>query len=168
MEESSPDAAPASAPAAADEPDASAPASAEPDDTALERPACENEADPDLECECPVCMEPAGAGCEKTAKEWPAGCKHVFCSDCWGACIQRDLRCPMCRAEAPESARPVSRAQLLLSSLQLFRLRELERLRAEEEARRRPAREPRTRVGRWVKRRVQAADRMLESVLGLD
>ena len=102
---------------------------------------------------CPVCMEE-----QRELQQWPGGCRHAFCARCSDACLRRSLRCPMCRAEAPASAAPgPSRTEMLLSAALLIRVRELERLRDEAEAARPQQREPRTRVGRWVSRRVRAA-----------
>ena len=138
--------------------------------------AASDEVPPDLtaqpqEGECPVCMETfTAADGTKPSKPWPASCGHMFCVECWDACIARDLRCPMCRTAAPRSARPVSRGERLLTAYQVIRLQELERLRRlrEEEERQRQAREPRTRIGRWVKERQRALDRYIDSIMGLD
>ena len=117
--------------------------------------------------ECPVCMEPIGANCEKAAKAWPAECSHSFCEGCWEGCISRSLKCPMCRAEAPESARPIDKEKVMLTAMQMIRLNELERLRREEEERR-ARRQPKTRIGKWIHRRIKAVNRALDDILGFD
>lgn len=109
---------------------------------------------------CPVCLE-----LPSEPRPWKAGCGHIFCPQCEQACLARSLRCPMCRAEAPASTRPIDRAQLLLTALQLARLRELERLRTESGPVEQPRREPRTRIGRWASRRANAINSYVDSLL---
>ena len=115
---------------------------------------------------CPVCMEvPETRG---GPVEWPAGCGHKFCSTCCTACLNRSLHCPMCRAEAPESAKPPqSRMDVVLTMFQLVRLEEMQRLRAEREAASATI-QPRSRVGRWVHQKWDAWGRYVDSILGLD
>lgn len=115
--------------------------------------------------ECAICFE------TKFTKGFPAGCGHRFCGSCTDICLRRSLRCPMCRAEAPESAKPgPSRSELLVTAALMFRIQELERLRAEAEERRSaaappPPRPPRTRLGRWVQARVNTANLWLDALL---
>lgn len=138
-----------------------------PSSAAPAAPANAPASDSPVDAECPVCMEPCGPGHAKQSKAWPAACQHIFCADCWEGCIDRDLRCPMCRTEAPEEARPITRRQQLLTAMQILRLQELIRLDEERATSATSARQPRTRVGRWVQRRGQAIDRMLDNLLDL-
>ena len=74
----------------------------------------------------------------------------------------------MCRAEAPASVRPRSKAEAILSAIQIIRVQELERLAREHEASRPPARRtPRTRVGRWVDGRVRAVNSALDALIDM-
>ena len=112
---------------------------------------------------CPVCMEDL-----TDPKPWPANCRHSFCSSCSEACLRRSLRCPICRAEAPESAKPgPSRQEVLLTTAMLIRLRELDRLREEYAAaeQQRPQRVATTRVGRWVSRKANAINQFMDSII---
>ena len=115
---------------------------------------------------CPICMEmPETRG---GAVEWPAGCGHYYCPNCTTACLNRSLRCPMCRTEAPDSAKPPpSRAEIMLTLFQRIRLEEIERLRAEYEANN-TVHEPRTRVGRWIQNRWNAWGTFVDSMVGPD
>ena len=107
----------------------------------------------------------------KEAKPWPTDCQHRFCVQCWTGCINRSLRCPLCRAEAPASARPTREIdrEVVLTMIQQIRLQELERFRREQEARRNRGRivprMPSTRVGRFLNRRVNAMDQWLDALL---
>ena len=123
------------------------------------------------EGECPICMELIDGESGKEAKPWPTDCQHRFCVQCWTGCINRSLRCPLCRAEAPASARPTREIdrEVVLSMIQQIRLQELERFRREQEARRNRGRivprMPSTRVGRFLNRRVNAMDQWLDTLL---
>ena len=122
------------------------------------------------EAECPVCMEIIDGENGKAAKPWPTPCQHRLCESCWKGCINYSLKCPLCRAEAPASARPTREIdrEVVLSIMQRIRLQELERLRMEAEARRRPRRLPTipsTRAGRFISRRVAAVDSWLDSLV---
>ena len=120
----------ADAPAAASE--------AAPSSSTLEQANAPAKAEPGpiygLEDGCPVCFEELSA---EHHKPWAANCGHVFCPRCAEACLARSLKCPVCRSEAPASAKPPpSRRQVLLTAAHMIRLRELEQLRAEQETQR--------------------------------
>ena len=164
-------------PAAATTASAEATSSSSSSDNTVESPAVANTARVSSESEngalepalgiredsCPICMEDL-----TDPKPWPANCRHSFCSSCSEACLRRSLRCPICRAEAPESAKPgPSRQEVLLTAAMLIRLRELERLRDEYAAaeEQRPQRPATTRIGRWVSRKANAINQWMDSVL---
>ena len=99
-------------------------------------------------------------------QEWPANCGHKFCSQCTAGCLNQSLSCPMCRADAPESARPEgARAQVLLSIVAQMRLEELERQRWQSGVR--PPREPRTRMGRWMRDRSRAFNAAIDEIVNI-
>lgn len=175
---------PAAAPAFASEPDpiaADAPVPEQPgsatysatDDPATSRDAAPPPATADApppptftEDTCPVCMEDL-----TEAKAWPANCGHSYCARCTEACLRRSLNCPICRATAPEDARPgPSREAVLLTAVMMIRLRELDRLRQQEsQSQSSSNRNTRSRgtssLGRWVHRRYVAANNYVDSLL---
>ena len=160
------DAPAADAPAAAE----SAPAPAlEPTDVsdppaATSDPADDPDAASHIGEDCAICFEAM-----TEPRQWPAKCGHYFCDRCVSGCLNRSLKCPMCRTMAPHSARPAGdRRRIILSVAQRIRVEELERLRLEHEANRRPRREPRTRAGRWLRDRYRGANQWVDSVLGID
>lgn len=115
---------------------------------------------------CAICM--ADPTLESQFPAFPALCGHAFCETCTTACLNRSLKCPMCRAEAPESSKPPpDRRTIMLTLYQRIRIAELERLQEEQDARQR-ARRPRTRIGKWFDRVSRRLNALLDDLLGID